>query len=137
MSRFAIPLGYPQRLYRADTGEYVTGGGFTVAEGQAFARQAADFIEQNPGRYSFNKGFTPNGDDPASVGCMLGWMGCFAGAPVDTPVGRVSVAILGVPEMVFYLGYVNWAAPSYQTAPGAAAHLRAYAQQLPRIAAAA
>lgn len=141
MSKFTFPVGYPQRVYRADIGEYVTAGGCTASEAHTFAHRAADFIEQNPRRYDFKRAFTPHGDDPASIGCMLGWMGHFAGAPADMPVTRIATAILGVSEMGFYLfhppathfktiaSFAEWikSPMSYETPAGAVEHLRAYA----------
>lgn len=142
MSKYTFPAGSPARLYRADIGEYVTAGGCTTSEAQAFARQAADFIEQNPGRYAFKKAVTPRGDDPASIGCMLGWVGYFAGAPAEMPVSRIATNILGVSDMGFYLfhppathfktiaSFVEWIKTpmSYEHPAGAVEHLRAYAE---------
>ena len=64
--------------------------------------QAADHIEQNPKRYSFNQGHVLGGDDSGVPACMLARIGEMAGYARGTSCDTVARGLLGVNASEFY-----------------------------------
>lgn len=92
--------------------------------------KAADHIECKPESYNFGSCSVPA--LCGSPGCMLGWIGHFAGAPVDSSIGHAALNFLGVSSTEFYArirsvsidGYC-----AYLPADHVAHALRAYADK--------
>lgn len=95
---------------------------------------AADLIEEDPGKFMFTEGMVPQNDDACgSPSCALGWIGFFAGMRNTRQrvewSGSVAEAI-GVEETTFYhqmtgLVGLNW----YDSAAVCAKGLRLYADE--------
>lgn len=63
--------------------------------------RAADRIQAEPRHYDFDNNKVPDLDNCGTPGCMIGWIGVFAGFKNGEPVSVVSEA-LGTSDLEFY-----------------------------------
>lgn len=92
--------------------------------------QTADFLEQNPDRYSFMENLVPG--ENSLKGCVIGWMACFAGIKKGESASSYSTEkLMGITFDAFCNRMHALSTSEYwvTNAGGAAAVLRKYADK--------